>query len=85
MAEQITIPISVFDLSIAYVRPVLNLWLDRAAIVQRMFDVLQPWSLNIDDVESITTGKPSEQGVKFKLPGQKITFFFGPAGCKFTK
>jgi hypothetical protein len=85
MPEQITIPISNFELGIAYTRPVLNLWLDRAAIVQKMFDVFEPWSLSVDDVEAVTTGKPSEQGVKFRLPLQKITFFFGPAGCKFTK
>jgi hypothetical protein len=85
MAEPVSIPISNFEISITYVRPVLNLWLDRAAIVQKMFDVFEPWHLNLDDVEGITTGKPSEQGVKFKLPVQKITFFFGPGGCKFTK
>ena len=85
MSEQITIPISNLQLSITYVRPVINLWLDRALIVQKMFDVFEPWHLNVDDVEAITTGKPSEQGVRFNLPLQKITFFFGPAGCKFTK
>lgn len=85
MAEQVTIPISTFEISIAYTRPVLNLWLNRAAIVQKMFDTFHPWNLTVDDVEGITTGKPSEQGVKFRLPFQKITFFFGPAGCKFTK
>jgi hypothetical protein len=85
MAELVTIPISNFELSIAYVRPVLALWLDRASIVQKMFDVFEPWHLSLDDVEGLTTGKPSEQGVKFRLPLQKITFFFGPAGCKFTK
>jgi hypothetical protein len=85
MAEQITIPISTFDISIAYTRPVLSLWLDRAVVVQKMFDVFEQWDLSTDDVEAVTTGKPSEQGVKFRLPSQKITFFFGPAGCKFTK
>jgi hypothetical protein len=85
MAEQITIPISTFEIVIGYARPVLNLWLDRAVIVQKMFDTFQPWDLNVDDVEAITTGKPSEQGVKFRLPVQKVAFFFGPARCKFTK
>jgi hypothetical protein len=85
MAEQITIPISTFEVTIAYKRPVLNLWLDRAALVQKMFDFFEPSNLSVDDVEAVTTGKPSEQGVKFSLPLQKITFFFGPAACKFTK
>ena len=85
MPEQITIPISTFEIGSAFTRPVLNLWLDRAVIVQKMFDAFQPWNLNVDDVEGITTGKPSEQGVKFRLPVEKIAFFFGPAGCKFTK
>jgi hypothetical protein len=85
MAEQITIPISTFEIAISYVRPVLNLWMDRAIVVQKMFDAFEPWKLTVDDVEAVTTGKPSEQGVKFKLPLEKITFFFGPGGCKFTK
>jgi len=50
-----------------------------------MFDAFEPWKLTLDDVEPVTTGKPSEQGVKFKLPLQEITFFFGAASCKFTK
>jgi hypothetical protein len=85
MAEQITIPISVFEVSIAYKRPFLSVWLNRGTIVQALFDTFQPWGVNVDDIEPITAGKPSEQGVKFKLPLHKITFFFGPAGCKFTK
>jgi hypothetical protein len=85
MPERVTIPIAAFELSIRYTRPVLNLWLDRAVIVQAMFDALSAWQLNVDDVEVITTGKPSEQGVKFNLASRKISFFFSPAGCKFTK
>ena len=85
MAEHITIPIATFEINITYTRPVINLWLDRGAVVQKMFDVFQPWNLSIDDVEGITTGRPSEQGVKVKLPSLRITFFFGPASCKFTK
>src|ERR1700733_14444597 len=85
MAEQITIPISTFEIAINYTRPVLNLWLDRAAVVQKMFDVFQPWNLSVDDVEAVKTGKPSEQGVKFTIPLKKVTFFFWPARCKFTK
>jgi hypothetical protein len=85
MAEPITIPISVFELSIIYVRPSLSLWLDRAVILQKMFDAFAPWNLNVDDMEGVNSGKPSEQGFKFKLPAKGITFFFGPASCKFTK
>lgn len=85
MAEPITIPISVFELSIQYSRPSLTIWLDRAVIVQKMFDAFAPWNVNVDDMEGINVGKPSEQGFKFKIPAKQITFFFGPAGCKFTK
>ncbi len=59
--------------------------MDRATIIQKLFDAFQAWHQTLDDVEGVTTGKLSEQGVKFKLPLQGITFFFGPAGCKFTK
>ena len=45
-----------------------------------MFDLFEQWNLSTDDVEAVTTGKPSEQGVKFKLPSQKMTFFSGRRG-----
>lgn len=85
MAEQITIPISTFEIAISYAQPLLGLWLNRAEVVQKLFDAFQPWKLGVDDIEAVKTGRPSEQGVKFTIPLQKITFFFGPAGCKFKK
>ena len=30
----------------------------------------------------IKEGKPSEQGVKFKLPKRRTSFFFGPVNCR---
>ncbi len=85
MPEKVTIPISFFEYSADYARPIFAALMDRAAIVQRIFDALLPWKLEIDNVEPITTGKPSEQGVKFKIPGKKVTFLFGAGSCKFTK
>ena len=67
MPVPVTIPVALFEVSIAYVRPVISLWLDRATIVQAMFDFFEPSLLNVDDIEAITTGKSSEQGFKFKL------------------
>jgi hypothetical protein len=52
--KAVTIPISVFELSIAYARPALTLWLDRAAIVQWMFDVFTPWNLIEPSFTAIT-------------------------------
>lgn len=61
------------------------LWLDRATVVQSIFAALKPWNVDVDNVEVITTGKPSEQGIKFKLPEKQVTFFFGPILCRFSK
>ncbi|MBZ5727923.1 MAG: hypothetical protein LAP87_23380 [Acidobacteriia bacterium] len=36
-------------------------------------------------MDAITTGKASEQGFTIKLPLKRVTFFFGPASCKFTR
>jgi hypothetical protein len=85
MPELVTIPISFFELVVDYIRPDLNLLADRAPIVQGIFDVLKPWNLSVDDVEPITTGKISEQGVTFKLPLKRVLFFFGAASCRFTR
>lgn len=85
MAEPVTIPISTFEISISYARPLLSLWVDRAAVIQGLFDVFEPWKLSLDDLEPVTTGKPSEQGVKFKIPAQRLSFFVGIGSCKLTK
>lgn len=85
MAELVTIPVSIFELRIDYGRPEFGLWLDRAAVVQCVFDALKPWEPSVDDVEAVTTGKASEQGFLIKLPVKRVSFFFGPASCKFTR
>jgi hypothetical protein len=85
MPVKITIPISFFEYTAEFSRPLLTALMDRARIVQAIFDALAPWALEIDNVEPITTGKPSEQGVIFKLPRKKISFFFGAGSCKFQK
>src|SRR6266851_3834341 len=85
MAELVTIPISIFELAIDYERPQFKFWMDRAPSVQGVFDALSLWEPRIDDVEVITTGKASEQGFTIKLPLKRVSFFFGPASCKFTR
>jgi hypothetical protein len=85
MTEIIVTPISYFEMSIDYEEPNIQLWLDRDAVVQAIFKALKPWNIQVDNVEIITTGKPSEQGLKFKIPEKRVSFFFGPAQCKFTK
>jgi hypothetical protein len=85
MAEPITIPISYFELAVDYERPEFRMWLDRATVLQAVFDALKPWEPRIDDVEPVNTGKASEQGVTIKLPVKRVSFFFGPASCKFTR
>lgn len=85
MAELVTIPISIFEFAVDYERPEFKLWMDRASVVQGIFDALKPWEPRIDDVDAITTGKASEQGFAIKLPLKRVSFFFGPASCRFTR
>lgn len=85
MPEKVAIPISFFEYTAEFSRPVLAALMDRAHIVQAVFDALMPWKADIDNLEPITTGKPSEQGVSFKLPEKRVKFFFGAGSCKFTK
>jgi hypothetical protein len=85
MPELVTIPISFFEFAVDYERPQFRLWMDRAPIVQSIFEALRPWEPRIDDVDAVTTGKASEQGFTIKLPLKRVAFFFGPASCKFTR
>jgi hypothetical protein len=85
MPELVTIPISIFEFKVDYERPEFTLWMDRASVVQGIFEALKRWEPRIDDVELITTGKTSEQGFTIKLPFKRVSFFFGPASYKFTQ
>jgi hypothetical protein len=85
MPEPITIPISVFELTVRYQKPVIRLLADRFAIVQALFDAFAEFEPNADDMEIISTGKTTEQGIRLRLASQKITFFFGATHCKITR
>ena len=85
MPEIVKIPIAIFEVEMEYTGPDLKMWLDRANVVQAVYKALQPWGLKVDDVEILTTGKPSEQGIRFKIPQRTASFFFGPANCRFTR
>jgi hypothetical protein len=85
MPEIVTTPISYFEVEMEYSTPDIKMWLDRVNVVQAVYAALKPWDITVDDVEILTTGKPSEQGIKFKIPKKLSTFFFGPAYCKFTR
>jgi len=85
MAELVTIPISYVEFLVDYEVPDLRLLGDRAIFIQALYEALKPWGLGIDDIEPKTTGKPSEQGVSYKLPMKRISIFFGPSYCKFTR
>lgn len=85
MPEKVTIPIAFFEYTANFARPILEALMDRARIVQAVYDALTPWKMKIDDIEPITTGKPSEQGVNFRLPDKKVLFFLGADSCRFLK
>ncbi len=85
MPELVTVPISFFEFAIDYERPEFRLWMDRASVVQGIFDALKPWGPRVDDVDVLSVGKPSEQGISVKLPLKQVSFFFGPASCKLTR
>ena len=85
MPEPVTIPIAIVDVTMEYVRPNMRLLIDRINVVDRLFEVYSRWGVKVDDVEVITEGKPSEQGVKFKIPKQRTSFFFSPAHCRLTR
>lgn len=85
MPTAITIPISMFELAIAYRKPEPRLLADRASTIQALFDAFALWNPRLDDMEIITAGRHSEQGAKIRLSEHGASFFFGALGCKFTQ
>jgi hypothetical protein len=85
MPELVTIPIAIFEITVEYARPVMRLLMDRKDVVDSLFERFKPWNIKVDDLEVISTGKPSEQGIKFKLPTKRTSFFFGAASCTLTR
>src|ERR1700685_1007885 len=85
MPEIVTTPMSYFEVLVEYERPNLKLWLDRAAVVQALFEAFAKWNVKVDDVDIVSTAKNSEQGIKFRLTEKQVSFFFSPAACRFTR
>lgn len=85
MPAEITIPISVFELTVKYEKPNIRLLADRAGAIEELFAAFAPWNPQLDDMEVLTTGKPTEQGVKIRIATQNASFFFGAVHCKFVK
>jgi hypothetical protein len=85
MPEIVDTHLSFFEAEIEFVQPNLRIWLDRIAIVEAVYDALRQWGITVDDVEVIQTGKPSEQGVKFKVPDKRVSFFFSAGLCRFSR
>jgi hypothetical protein len=85
MPELVAIPIAAVEVAIDYESPSMKLIMDRANVVDRLFKSFKRWDLRIDDVEIINDGKPSEQGIRFKLPLKRTSFFFGAGGCKLVR
>jgi hypothetical protein len=85
MSEIVSTPISFFDLEIEYEKPDFKVAAERAPVVQMIWDALRPWNITIDDLEIVTTGKVSEQGIRFRLPQKSSMFFLGAASCRFVR
>ncbi|MEO6801773.1 MAG: hypothetical protein ABI197_00865 [Granulicella sp.] len=84
MSERVSIPIAIFEVTSEYARPDLRLLMDRVRVVEALFEAFKPWDIKVDDIEVVSEGKPSEQGIKFKLSTKRISFFVGAGSCKFT-
>lgn len=85
MPDIVTTALSFFEAEIEFIEPNIKIWTDRVVIVESVYAALRQWNISVDDIEVITTGKPSEQGVKFRIPEKRASFYFGAASCKFTR
>ena len=85
MPHLVTIPIAILDITIEYSRPNMRLLVDRAKVVDQLFQAFTEWNVRVDDVEVISEGKPSDQGIKFKIPAKRTSFMFGAGSCKLNR
>ena len=85
MPETVKTSLSFFQVEVEFVEPNIRVLLDRVAVVEAIYASLREWDITVDDIEVIQLGKPSEQGVKFKIPTKRASFFFGPGSCRFTR
>ncbi len=85
MPNLVTIPIAILEITVEYSRPNMKLLVDRASVVDHLFQQFTEWNVKVDDVEVITEGKPSDQGIKFKLPAKRTSFMFGAGSCKLNR
>ena len=85
MPHRITVPITLFEITIEYLRPNMRLLMDRGQVVEQLFEGFSPWNVRVDNVEVITEGLQSAQGVKFKMPAKKTSFWFGAGSCKLNR
>lgn len=85
MPHLVDIPIALFEITIQYVRPNMKLLLDRAKVVDALFEVFSRWNIGMDNIEVINEGKPSEQGIKFKIPEKRTTFMLGGGSCTLVR
>lgn len=85
MPEIVDTHLSFFEAEVEFIQPNLKIWLDRIAIIEAVYDALRRWNITVDDVEVVTTGKPSEQGVRLKVPEKRSSFFFSAAACRFNR
>jgi len=56
MPELITIPVSIVEVIVEYVRPNMKLLVDRATVVDRLFEGFSPWDVKVDNVEALNEG-----------------------------
>jgi hypothetical protein len=85
MPVLVTIPIATFDMAMEYTAPSMKLIMDRANVVDQLFRGFREWDIKVDDVEVITEGKPSTQGIKFKILSKRTAFFFAAGLCRITR
>ena len=85
MPHLVNIPIALFEITIDYVRPNMKLLLDRAKVVDALFEVFSRWNIGMDNIEVVNEGKPSEQGIRFKIPEKRTTFMFGGGSCTLVR
>lgn len=86
MPELIKIPAATAEVVARFDRPYIGLLVtDRARVFEAIMMALLPFNFQLANTEIVSTGKPAEEKLIFRIPDRGITFQFGAEEYRFTK
>ncbi len=86
MPELVRIPAATAEVVARFDRPYIGLLVaDRGKVFEAIMTALLPFNFRLANTEVVSTGKPAEEKLIFRIPERGITFQYGAEEYRFTK